>query len=363
MNASRKTHSKPSPSDELLRGELTELLPPPPVPDLAPEREDALRYAVLRDALAAGPAPRRPRAPRSLPRFTWIAAPAAACALVAGAVVLAPAEAPDAPSDRVSARQPAAPDAGRVLSRAALAAAAAPAPDARPQDFVYVRSLVAHAGRSAAGGVATLPPARQREVWLSADGSRAGLLREAGAADSVLSPRLPVYELDHRGASPEPSTLEAAPPSVTNPTHTYVAGLPADPEALLRLVREETRGDGGDADQRAFRAIGTLLAETWAPPQVTSALYEAAARIPGVSVLPSAKDAAGREGVAVARTADGEQTQWIFDRATSAFLGERTVLIETTAAGKKGAVLGVSAVLAKGAVARTGELPGGADAA
>ena len=355
MNASRKTHS---PTDDLLRGELAELLPPPPVPDLEAEREHALRYAVLRDALAAAPAPRRPRSSRAVPRFAWIAAPAAACALVAGAVVLAPQEAPAGPSGRVSAGQPeTASDAGWVLSRAALAAATAPAPDARPQDFVYVRSLVAHAGRSAAGGVATMPPVRQREVWLSADGSRPGLLREAGAADSVLSPRLPVYELDHRGASPRPSTLEAAAPSVTDPTPAYVAGLPTDPEALLRLVREETRGDGGDADQRAFRAIGTLLAETWAPPKVTSALYEAAARIPGVAVLPSAKDAAGREGVAVARTADGEQTQWIFDRATSVFLGERTVLTETTAAGKKGTVLGVSAVLAKAAVARTGELP------
>ncbi|MEU3692281.1 CU044_5270 family protein [Streptomyces narbonensis] len=359
MNADRKTHSTHSPSDERLRGELAELLPPPPAPDLEPEREHALRYAVLRDALAAGPAARRPRSARAVPRFTWIAAPAAACALVAGVVVLAPAEAPAGPRDRIEAGQPTAPDAGRLLSRAALAAAAAPAPDARPQDFVYIRSLAAHAGRSAAGGVATLPPVRQREVWLSADGSRAGLLREAGSADSVLSPSLPVYELDHPGASPRPSTLEAGPASVTNPTHAYVAALPTDPEALLRLIREETRGDGGDADQRAFRAIGTLLAETWAPPKVTSALYEAAARIPGVSVLPSAKDAAGREGVAVARTADGEQTQWIFDRATSAFLGERTVLVETTAAGKKGTVLGLSAVLAKGAVERTGERPGG----
>ncbi|MFE2559351.1 CU044_5270 family protein [Streptomyces sp. NPDC059352] len=354
MNTSRETHS---PLDELLRGELTELLPPPPVPEIEPDREHALRYAVLRDALAAAPAT-RPRTRRPVPRLVRIAVPVAAGALVAGVVVLAPAETPAGPSGRVSTGQPQAPDAGRVLSRAALAAAGAPAPDARPQDFVYVKSLVAHAGRPAAGGAATLPPARQREVWLSADGSRTGLLREAGAADSVLSPRLPVYELDHRGASPRPSTLEAAPPSVANPTHTYVATLPTDPAALLRLVREETRGDGGDADQRAFRAIGTLLAETWAPPKVTAALYEAAARIPGVTVLPSAEDAAGREGVAVARTADGEQTQWIFDRSTSAFLGERTVLTETTAAGRRGTVLGVSAVLAKAAVARTGDLPG-----
>ncbi|MFJ4871895.1 CU044_5270 family protein [Streptomyces sp. NPDC088757] len=110
-------------------------------------------------------------------------------------------------------------------------------------------------------------------------------------------------------------------------THACVAALPTDPEALLRLVREQTRSSGGpgsDADQWAFNAIGTLPAETWAPPEVTAALSRAAALVPGVTVLPSATHAAGREGVAVARTAHGEQTQWIFDRTTSVFLAGST---------------------------------------
>ncbi|MFF6835696.1 CU044_5270 family protein [Streptomyces sp. NPDC012438] len=241
--------------------------------------------------------------------------------------------------------------------------AAAPAPAVRPEEYVYVKSLVAHAGRDAAGGPAVLPSARAREVWLSADGSRPGLLREEGSADTPLGSRAPVYELDGPGAVPRKTVLGAQAPSVTNPTHAYVAALPTGPEALLRLVREqtwgagETGGPGSDADQRAFTAIGTLLAETWAPPEVTAALYRAAALIPGVAVLPSATDAAGREGVAVARTAHGEQTQWVFDRTTSAFLGERTVLAETTPAGPAGTVLGVSAVLVKGAAAVPGGLP------
>ncbi|MER7910553.1 CU044_5270 family protein [Streptomyces sp. NPDC096068] len=230
-------------------------------------------------------------------------------------------------------------------------------------EYVYVKSLVAYAGRDAAGGTAVLPPARAREVWLSADGSRPGLLREAGSADTPLGSPGPVYELDGPGAEPRKSTLGAEPPSVTRPTHAYVAALPTEPEALLRLVREQTRGagesggSGSDADQRAFSAIGTLLAETWAPPEVTAALYRAAALIPGVTVLPSATDAAGREGVAVARTAHGEQKQWIFDRTTSAFLGERAVLVESTPAGRAGTVLGVSAVLVKGAASAPGEPP------
>ncbi|AJF64083.1 CU044_5270 family protein [Streptomyces vietnamensis] len=350
-------------ADELLRAELTELLPPPPVPDLTAERNQHLRHAVLRTALAAGDGaaarPVRAHRPRQGLRLGWIAAPMAACAVVAGVAVLAPRDAPGGSPGHVSAGQSTSPEAVQVLSGAALAAAAAPAPDARPGEYVYVKSLVAHAGRGAAGGRATLPPAHQREVWLSVDGSRPGLLREPGAADTELGAEAPVYELDGPGATPRKTTLETAPPSVTNPTHAYVATLPTDPEALLRLVRDQTRAGEGDADQRAFTAIGTLLAETWAPPKVTAALYEAAARIPGVTVLPSAKDAAGREGVAVARTAHGEQTQWIFDRTTSAFLGERTVLTETTSAGRAGTVLGVSAVLAKAAAPAPGELPKG----
>ncbi|MGW9441170.1 CU044_5270 family protein [Streptomyces sp. NPDC055607] len=359
MNAFTPRPPRGAGADALLRAELAELLPPPPVPELTPERNLDLRHAVLRSALAAGDGGPAARPRRKVP-LRLLAVPVAACAVVAGLVVLAPGETPTGSPGRVTAGRPAPSEAVRLLSQAALAAAVAPAPEVRPGEYVYVKSLVAHAGRDAAGGPAVLPPARVREVWLSADGSRPGLLREAGAADTPLGSPGPVYELDRPGAEPRKSTLGAEPPSVTRPTHAYVATLPKDPEALLRLVREQTRGAGGsgaDADQRAFDAIGTLLAETWAPPEVTAALYRAAALIPGVTVLPSATDAAGREGVAVARTARGEQTQWIFDRTTSAFLGERTVLAGSTPAGRAGIVLGVSAVLVKGAAAAPGEVP------
>ena len=62
-------------------------------------------------------------------------------------------------------------------------------------------------------------------------------------------------------------------------------------------------------------------------PELTSALYRAAAKIPGVMLVDDATDAAGRHGVAIARPDEtrGARSEWIFDRKTFAYLGERTV--------------------------------------
>ncbi|MFI5770438.1 CU044_5270 family protein [Streptomyces sp. NPDC051658] len=339
---------------------LTGLLPPPPVPGLTPDRELLLKQTLLAETAPAEPAGRlttratRPR--RHLVRF---AAPAVACALaVGGVVVMNLADAPGpGPTEVAGGGATGAPEATRLLDRIALAAAGEQQPTVRADQFVYIESKVAYAAQSAGGGPVTMPPVHTRQVWLSADGSRPGLLREAGEPATRLGTDGPVDTLDGPGATPRPSTLHASGPSVGNPTHAYVASLPTDPDALLKLIRDESRGQGQDPDQRAFTAIGDLLAETWAPPRVGAALYRAAAKIPGVTVIHAAHDGTGREGVAVARTAHGEQTQWVFDRTTYAFLGERTVLTEAGDAGPAGTVVGTSAVLTKAAVDRAGETP------
>ncbi|MFF9074751.1 CU044_5270 family protein [Streptomyces sp. NPDC014735] len=343
-------------SEEIDRPDLTGPLPPPPVPGLSPDRELLLREALLREAVrnrAPGGSGARAARPRRHPaRF---AVPALACALVAVGVVAL--DLPDRGAAPVAGPRAAAPGADRLLDRVALAAAGTQRPAVRADQFVYVESRVAYAAQSAGGGPVTMPPAHRRQVWSSADGGRAGLLREEGGPDTRLGADAPVHGLDHRGATPGPGASRSAGPSVTEPTHRFVASLPTDPDALLELIRHETRGQGRDQDQRAFTAIGELLAETWAPPAVEAALYRAAARIPGVTVVRTAADAAGREGVAVARTAYGQQTQWVFDRTTCAFLGERTVLTRAGDAGPAGTVVGASAVLVRAAVDRAGELP------
>ncbi|MET9657044.1 hypothetical protein [Streptomyces sp. NPDC006510] len=55
--------------------------------------------------------------------------------------------------------------------------------------------------------------------------------------------------------------------------------------------------------------------------------------------------------------AAGSGTQWIYDRTTYAFLGERTGPAEAGDAGPAGAVVCASAVLTKAVVDRVGETP------
>ncbi|WP_189278491.1 CU044_5270 family protein [Streptomyces atratus] len=353
----RRTHHR---SEETERLGLTGLLPPPPVPGLGPDRELLLKEALLHKATPVEPpgslVTRAPRPRRRLVRF---AAPAVACALAVGGVMAV--NLADTPGHGTTAVKDGsatgAPEAAQLLDRIALAAAGTKQPAVRADQFLYIESKVAYAAQSAAGGPVTMALAHTRQVWSSADGSRPGLLREAGEPDSRLDDDAPVYHLDGPGATPRPSTPDKKGPSISDPTHEYVASLPTDPDALLKLIRDETRGQGQDPDQRAFTAIGDLLAETWAPPKVGAALYRAAAKIPGVTVIQKAADATGREGVAVARTAHGQQTQWVFDRTTYAFLGERTVLTEAGDAGPAGTVVGTSAILTKAAVDRVGETP------
>ncbi|MCX2922850.1 hypothetical protein [Streptomyces sp. NEAU-W12] len=93
------------------------------------------------------------------------------------------------------------------------------------------------------------------------------------------------------------------------------------------------------------------------PPETSAALYRAAVLIPGVDVVPEAVDAAGRHGVAVSRTHDGERTEWIFDRSTAQLLGERTVLVEDSAWGKAGTVVTSVALVDRGIVDEAGQTP------
>ncbi|WP_308108567.1 CU044_5270 family protein [Streptomyces antimicrobicus] len=174
------------------------------------------------------------------------------------------------------------------------------------------------------------------ERWVSVDGSAGTVTRTA------------------RGTTTEfPAGKDRA--SLNGPTYRFLESLPTDPDRLLELIYADTRrnhGPGSNSttgpDQQAFVAIGDLLRTVETPPGLSAALYRAAARIPGVVLVPEATDAVGRPGVAVARAHNGERTEWIFDRQTLRLLGERTVLLKKSPWGPTGTPVTSVAILTRG---------------
>lgn len=228
------------------------------------------------------------------------------------------------------------------------AAARAELPEPRPGQFLYVRSEVSWmvSWEGADGkNQSYVDKIHRREVWMSPDGAKGWLMepyRESIGRDGVT--------LD------DPGNLE---PSINAPSYDYLRTLPTDPDLLLKKIYEETKGEGNGPDQQAFTTIGDLVREQVVPPKLAAGLYRAAARIPGVVLVDDSADAAGRHGVAIARTdeADGARTEWIFDRETYTYLGERTVQTRDVEGVEAGTVRGHTAVTDRAVVDAIKQLP------
>lgn len=270
----------------------------------------------------------RPDGPTPRPRRRWVLAAGAAVAVAATVAVLGPGS--GSPARHVP---PASAASVELLERAALAAATTPQVEVRAGQYAYVKT-VGHTSvlsETASGEMELLREQEGMEQWTSVDGSERTLQRKDGT--DTLLPGTP-----GRG-------------DLNSPTYEFLAALPTDPEALLERIHKDAE------DQQAFVTIGDLLRGGVTPPETTAALYRAAALIPGVDTVPDAVDAAGRHGIAVTRTHEGERTEWIFDRSTARLLGERTVLVENSAWGKAGTVVASVAVIASGFVDEAGRTP------
>ncbi|MEU5216678.1 CU044_5270 family protein [Streptomyces sp. NPDC020807] len=350
------TPSRPTPTEH---EELARLLPTPPERELSPRHQQLLKAQLLRE-FRQDTAPAAAAKPRfGVRRLSIAAVPLAAGAL---AVTLATNGAFDG-GERPGTEPRAATVPGQpgkattvtpaavLLDRIATVAAARPAPAVRDDQFVYVSSTVAWSSQSSDDPTFRLDTPHSRKIWLSVDGSQPGLLHERGKAVPLAG------EVDKGGRPVNP--VGNPHPTLNSPTYRYLESLPTDPDALLKRIYDETRGMGNGPDQQAFVTIGDLLREQIAPPKVSAALYKAAAKIPGVTVVEDSVDAAGRHGVAVARVHAGERTEWIFDKKSLEFLGERGVMVENTAWAKKGQVTATTAVLGRGIADEAGEAPGG----
>jgi len=234
--------------------------------------------------------------------------------------------------------------ADRLLDDISLAAADTSEPTVRDDQFLYIASKVASTYERTVDDKTTLVSQKlhSRQVWESPDG-KDGWLVEPGNTDE--------------------GGITLAGPNRVGSAYDRLTRLPTDPEALLRKIYKESdavRDPEVPRDQAAFVAIGDLLVESYPPADLTVALYKAAADIPGVVAVDDAVDAVGRHGVAVARLDEqsGQRTEWIFDKKTYAFLGERTVQVEPNETFKKGTVIFTVAITQRAVVNEMKEVPG-----
>ncbi|WP_320065876.1 CU044_5270 family protein [Micromonospora sp. RTGN7] len=329
--------------DPAERTALARLVPPPPEGELSADRHRVLKEAFMHEiAPAPATAPDRPTV-RPRRRLVWLAVPVAATALAAVLVATVGLPGSDPGSGTpmnqyVTVLQGEAAGVAPLMEQIALVAAAKPAAPVAGGSFVYVRSKVAwlvfpddvdDRPKEAGVDAQVLDEVHDREIWLSQAGG-VSLIRERG------------------------ETFKA----VGAPANSTYANLPTDPEALLRHAYAVA--DQGDLprDYAAFDYIGEALRESLLPPAVNAALYRAAARIPGAVLVPESVDAAGRAGVAVGRTDEfGTRTEWIFDRTSFEYLGERSYLVRDNETGKAGMLTATTAVLTRVVVDKAGKRP------
>jgi RNA polymerase sigma-70 factor (ECF subfamily) len=111
-----------------------------------------------------------------------------------------------------------------------------------------------------------------------------------------------------------------------------VAGLPTDPQALLRTLESGAYGAPDDSSA-AFSAVGELLQDPKdTSPALRSALYQAAALIPDTEALGTIADHAGQQGQGIGLTKDGVRSELIVDPSSGQLLGTEDVALDPSAA-------------------------------
>jgi len=239
--------------------------------------------------------------------------------------------------------------AARVLRNIATVARTqeAPKPLKRGQ-FRYTKSVVAF--MSGGKGWNALSPG-VREFWMGPTGGR---IHERWG--KPVFPTAADRQAWIAAGRPQVSTREDS----ANIPPTHPLAMPTDPDKLYAAINDRAVGHGNGTRPEMFTLVGDALRETGASPALRAALYEVAARIPGVQLIGPAKDRIGRRGVAVAY-ADGkihERHELIFDRRTAALLGEEYVQLDGNPSGyPAGTVTGYSTYVASGVVNRRGARP------
>ena len=105
---------------------------------------------------------------------------------------------------------------------------------------------------------------------------------------------------------------------------------PRDPQVLLEFIYERNGGKGATPEEQAFKTITEALGTGVIPADLRAALYEAAALMPGVTVLDRQAALDGRTGISIGMTKADHlaRVEMIINPDTGLLIGEREVLLE-----------------------------------
>ncbi|KDN18026.1 CU044_5270 family protein [Amycolatopsis rifamycinica] len=256
-----------------------------PPEQLAPARERLL-------AAARGERRHRPR------RWFWAAGASIGLAAAITAVVAL------APADQVGIGPAVAhADPVKVLTAAASSALKEPAKPPRPDQFLYVRT--------------EQPDHHVREVWFSIDGTRDSLI--GGVKDGgCRNGKAPMYGTNDPRKE---GTLQDCAPRPA-----YRTDLPTTADAMLAYLESQPGGRKGDVNAMG-KSVYNLAYEQVLQPASYAALFEAAARVPGLTALDHVTDGAGRPGVGITfpvppgSSPKAKPVVLVFDATTYQFLG------------------------------------------
>ncbi|MEV4892685.1 CU044_5270 family protein [Nonomuraea sp. NPDC055795] len=116
--------------------------------------------------------------------------------------------------------------------------------------------------------------------------------------------------------------------------------LPTDPDKLLAHVAgdrhwiDKPREEGVPKlveapDVRAYRILTLyLMQQAVMPPKLEATIFRALAKIPGVRIEPNVKDATGRTGLGLYRSADSPRRYLILDPGTYRVMADQTVWLQ-----------------------------------
>lgn len=295
------------------REELSRLLPPAPTPALPTARVAQVEAHLMREIASedatghARPTADVPAAKRRRRRFLAVAVPVGVAAAVFATVLTFGSGESGHPSTD--------PEAVELLNRIATVAAAKDAPEVRDDQYVY--TLTQGTQDETGKGTDTV----RRADWHSVDGESNGLAR--------------ITVLDGpSGKGTRDMTLMKDPNATT---YRELQELPTDTDKLYERVWAATRGQGPTHEEAALEMIGSMLQGATLLPEVDAALYRTAARIPGVTVVKDAEDAAGRTGVGLSFGEGDGHVVWVFGEKDLDYLGsDDTALLDVDVVDKVG---------------------------